>query len=129
MPGNFATRVKQINSQSDLIWMSSYSGPSCLTIRSSVLSNSNVSSLQLLIVTISSQLSTVTYASKLWKCALHSNNRNTRTSFCYIFLLGQFQLKLFYCVKSRQNFASNVNLYPLSVPQKSLGEFYYKMGN
>ena len=36
LPGDFATKVKQINSQSDLIWMSSFAGPSYLTIRSSV---------------------------------------------------------------------------------------------
>ena len=35
-PGDFATTVKQINSQSDLIWMSSFAGPSYLTIMSSV---------------------------------------------------------------------------------------------
>ena len=35
-PGDFATKVKQINSQSDLIWMLSFAGPSYLTIRSSV---------------------------------------------------------------------------------------------
>ena len=33
-------------------------------------------------------------------------------SFCYSLLLGQFQLKLFYYGKGRQNFASNVNMYP-----------------
>ena len=35
-PGDFATKVKQINSQSDLIWMSSFAGPSYLTMSSSV---------------------------------------------------------------------------------------------
>ena len=35
-PGDFATKVKQINSQSDLIYMSSFSGLSYLTIRSSL---------------------------------------------------------------------------------------------
>ena len=34
--GDFATKVKQINSQSDLIWMSNFAGPSYLTIGSSV---------------------------------------------------------------------------------------------
>ena len=61
---DFATRVTEINIQSDLIWMSSFAGPSYLTIRSSVCSNFSLRSLQLLIVTISSQLSTVTYASQ-----------------------------------------------------------------
>ena len=36
MPGDFVTKVKQINSQSDLISMSNFAGPSYLTIRSSV---------------------------------------------------------------------------------------------
>ena len=35
-PGDFVTKVKQINSQSDLIWMRSLAGPSYFTIRSSV---------------------------------------------------------------------------------------------
>ena len=37
---------------------------------------------------------------------------NKNTFFCYSLLLGQFQLKLFYCGKSRQNFVSNITLYP-----------------
>ena len=36
MPGDFATKVKQISSQSGLIWMSNFAGPSYLTIGSSV---------------------------------------------------------------------------------------------
>ena len=35
-PGDFVTKVKQINNQSDLIWMTGFAGPSYLTIRSSV---------------------------------------------------------------------------------------------
>ena len=35
-PGDFAAKVKQVNSQSDLIWRSSFAGPSYLTIRSPV---------------------------------------------------------------------------------------------
>ena len=31
IPGDFVTKVKQINSQSDLIWMSSFAGPFYLT--------------------------------------------------------------------------------------------------
>ena len=34
-PSDFVTKVKQINSQSDLIWMTSFAAPSYLTIRSS----------------------------------------------------------------------------------------------
>ena len=37
---------------------------------------------------------------------------------CSCCLLGQFQLKLFYCGKGHQNFASNVTLFPVSVPAK-----------
>ena len=36
VPGDFVTKVKQINSQSDLTSMLSFAGPSYLTIRSSV---------------------------------------------------------------------------------------------
>ena len=36
LPGDFITKVKQVNSQSDLISMSSFAGPSYLTIRSFV---------------------------------------------------------------------------------------------
>ena len=36
LPGDFVTEVKQINSQSDLIWITSFAGLSYLTIRSSV---------------------------------------------------------------------------------------------
>ena len=35
-PGDFVTKVKQISSQSDLIWTRSFAGPSYLTIRSSL---------------------------------------------------------------------------------------------
>ena len=35
-PGDFVTKVKQINNQSDLIWISSFAGLSYLTIKSSV---------------------------------------------------------------------------------------------
>ena len=37
-PGDLVTKVKQIDGQSDLIWMTSFAGPSYLTIRSSVYS-------------------------------------------------------------------------------------------
>ena len=40
------------------------------------------------------------------------NKQQEHASSCYSLLLGQFQLKLFYCGKGRQNFASNVTLYP-----------------
>ena len=35
-PGDFVTKVKQINRQSDLIWMMSFAGLSYLTVRSFV---------------------------------------------------------------------------------------------
>ena len=43
--------------------------------------------------------------------ALHFNEQE-HTSFCYSLLLGQYQLKLLYYGKGRQNFVSNVTLYP-----------------
>ena len=35
-PGDFVTKVERINNQSDLTWMTSFAGPSYLTIRFSV---------------------------------------------------------------------------------------------
>ena len=45
-------------------------------------------------------------------CTLLQRINNKNTFFCYSLLLGQFQLKLFYCGKGCQNVASNVTLYP-----------------
>ena len=43
----------------------------------------------------------------------HFSEQTRRTHFfCYSPLLSQLQLKSFYCGKGRQNFASNVTLYP-----------------
>ena len=39
LAGDFAKEVKQIKSQSDVIWMSSFHGPSYLTVRSSTISD------------------------------------------------------------------------------------------
>ena len=40
-------------------------------------------------------------------------NRSQEYTFsCYSPLLGQYQLMLLYCGKGRQNFASNITLYP-----------------
>ena len=72
--------MTQINSQSDLILMSSFALPSYLTIRSYV------------------------YMILLYFRSLQS--------LLYSLLLGQLQLKLSYFEKGRQNFASNVTLYP-----------------
>ena len=54
IPDDFATKVKQIHGQSDLIWMSCFTGPSYLTItsRGPCLDNFNMSSLQHLIFPI-----------------------------------------------------------------------------
>ena len=112
-PGDFIMKVKQINSQSDLISMSSFAGLSYLTIRFSVciilIWDPCICNLHYLYWTRSSYIR--------WKpqqqCALNFSELITRvhcTSFCYSLLSGQF--KLFYWGKGRQNFASNVTLYP-----------------
>ena len=49
--------------------------------------------------------------SPMWTSFQWTNNKNTLPLVAAI-LLGQFQLKLFYCGKGRQNFPSNVTLYP-----------------
>ena len=79
-PGDFAKKAKQINSQSDLIWMSSFAGSSYLTIRSSVY-----------IILIWSPY--IFYLHNLWQtrciyrrwkprwCGLHFNEKITRTHF------------------------------------------------
>ena len=40
------------------------------------------------------------------------NDEQEHTFFNYSFLLDRFEFKLFSCGKDRQNFASNVTLYP-----------------
>ena len=79
-PDDFATKVKQINSQSDLIWMSSFAGPSYLTIRSSVyiiliwdLYTSNLYNLW--------QTRCIYIHRKPHQCGLHFNEQITRTHF------------------------------------------------
>ena len=105
-------KVKQINSQSDLIWMMSFAGPSYLTIRSSVY----------IILIWDPCIFNLYNLCQNW-IQLHTSGtsaictpfqwiNNKNTFLCYSLLLGQFQLKLFYCGKGRQNFASNVTLYP-----------------
>ena len=62
---------------------------------------------------ISAKLDPITYIGNLTNLHLTSmNKQQEHSSFCYSLLLGQFQLKLFYCGKGRQNFASNATLYP-----------------
>ena len=111
-PGDFVTKVKQIDSQSDSISMSNFAGPgpSCLTIRSSVCIIFNLrtlyfQSLQSLPNWIQLHRSRTSAICTPFQWI---NNKN----FFYSLLLGRFQLNLFYCGKGRQNFASNVTLYP-----------------
>ena len=108
-PGDFITKLKQVNNQSDLISMSSFAGPSYLTIRSSVriilLWDPCICNIYNLCQTRSNYT-----VQKPHQCALYFTEE--RTSFCYSLLSGQFQLKLFYCGKGRQNITSNVPLYP-----------------
>ena len=126
--GDFVTKVKQINSQSDLIWMTSSAGPSYLAIRSNlddefcqpVLHRNQIlclhhfnlrslyfQSLQSLPnwIQLHTSRTSATCTPLQW-----INNKNT--FFCHSLLIGQFQLKLFYCGNGRQSFASNVTLYP-----------------
>ena len=120
-PGGFATKVKQINSQSNLICMSSFAGPGYLTIRSSVY-----------IVLIWDPYIFNLY--NLWqtwyRCnyymrrkpdqyALYFSEQITRTHFfSYSLLLGQYQLKLFYCRKAAKTFHRMSPCIPVSVPAK-----------
>ena len=72
-PGDFVTKVKQINSQSDLIWMTSFAGPSYLTIRS--LSTSFLFEILVFaIFTISAKLDPITYVRNLSN--MHSTSIN-----------------------------------------------------
>ena len=79
-PGDFATIVKQINSQSDLIWMSSFAGPSDITIRSSV---------HIILIWIPCifnlcnlwQTRCIYIRRKPRQCGLHFNEEITRTHF------------------------------------------------
>ena len=57
---DFVTKVKQINNQSDFIWVSSFAGPSHLTIRSSVYIF-KVEILVFSIFTMSTKLDPITY--------------------------------------------------------------------
>ena len=80
IPGDFATKVKQINSQSGLIWMSSFAGPSYLTIRSSVyiilIWDPYISNLYNLW-----QTWCIYICRKPCQCGLHFNEQITRTHF------------------------------------------------
>ena len=91
--------------------MSSSAGPSHLTIRSSVyiifIWDPCVFNYYSLFQTESNYI-----RREPQQYALHFNEQIIRTPFRYSLLLGQFQLKLLYSGKGRQNFAPNVTLYP-----------------
>ena len=99
-PGDFVTKVKQINSQSYLIWMRSFAGLSSLTIRS-YLHHFNLRSLYLYFA-ISAKLYLVVYVGKFTDVHFIFNEK---------LLLGQFQFKLF--------------CNPVSVPAKITWLFYH----
>ena len=103
------SKVKQISIQSDLTSMSSFAGPSYLTIRSSVfiilLYFQSLKYLQ-------NQFQLHTSGTSAMCIPFQWTNHKNTLFFCYSLLLGQFQPKSFYCGEGRQNFASNVTLYP-----------------
>ena len=104
--------MKQINNQSDLISMSGFAGLSYLTTWSSVC----IILIWDLCICNLHNLCQTGYRYRRRKPHQQRElnfNEQEYTSFSYSLLLsGQFQLKLFYCGKGRQNFASNVTLYP-----------------
>ena len=118
---DFITKVKQTNSQSDLISMLSFAGPSYLTVRSSVciilIWDPCVCNLNNLCQTESSCIRRKLHQ----QCALNFNEQIVRA----YFLLLQPSIRpvptqvILLC----QNIASNVTLYPCeSSRQNHLGE-------
>ena len=79
-PGDFVTKVKQINNQSDLISMSNFAGPSYIIIKSSVciilIWNPFIFILHSLCQTLSNPT-----RRKSHQCALHFNKQIIRTHF------------------------------------------------
>ena len=121
-PGNFVMNVKQINSQSNLTSMTSFAGPSYLTIRSYVY----------IILTWDSCLpNLIVYyiLAKLHQCALHFNESITRTNLLQLqpSLLGQSQLKKQGSIllwKGPPKLCIECHLVPLwAFPPKSPGNF------
>ena len=111
-PGDFIMKAKQINSQSDLILMSSFVSPVLPCSQILCLHHFNLRSLYLQSlrslpnwIQLHTSRTSAIYTPFQW-------TDNKSTFFCYSLLLGQFQLKLFYCGKGLQNFASNITLYP-----------------
>ena len=89
----FVTKVKQINSQSDLISMSSFAGLSYLTIRSFVYIF-YVEILVFSIFTMSTKLDPIAYFRNFTNVYFISMNKwQELISFTYSLLLGQSQLK------------------------------------
>ena len=54
---------------------------------------------------------------------------NGNNFFCSSLLLGQLQIKLFYCGKGRQNFPSNVTLYPYERSRQNHLDWILKMSH
>ena len=107
LPGDVVTKVKQMNSQSDLICRPIIPHNQILCLHHFNLRSLYFQSLQSLPNWIPLHTSGISRI-----CTRFQLINNKNTFFCYSLLLGQFQLKLFYCGKGRQNFASNVTLYP-----------------
>ena len=103
-------KKKQTNSQSDLALTSNFAGPSYFTVRSFVCV---ILIWDPCIFNVNNLCQTESWVGNRTNVSFISTNKwQQHSSFCYSFLLGQFQLKLFCCGKGRQNFASNVTLYP-----------------
>ena len=112
VPGDFITKVKQVNSQSDLLSMSSFAGPSYLTIRSSVciilIWDPCICNLYNLCQTRS-----IHTLQKPHQCALNFTEQITRAHF----LLSQPSIRpnpaqVILLWKGPPNFRSNITLYP-----------------
>ena len=114
-PDDFATKVKQISSQSDLISVPSFVGPFVPYNQILSLHHFNLRSLYFQSFRSLPNL-ILLHTWELYQIAIHFNEQITRThlltSFCYSLLLDQSQLKLQVSIKGRQKFASNVILYP-----------------
>ena len=104
--------VKQINSQSDLIWMSSFAGPSYLRSRSSVyiilIWDRYIFNLYNLW-----QTRCIYISRKPRQCELHFNEQIIRTHFLLLQpSIRPVPAQVIFCGKGLQNFASNSTLYP-----------------
>ena len=98
--GDFVTKVKQINSQSDLIWMTSFAGPSHSQSDPLCTSHFNLTllyfqSLQSLANWIQLNMSGTSAI-----CTPFQWINNKNTFFCYSLLSGQFQLSGYFTVET-----------------------------